>query len=358
MRTHRSLGGILAIVVGLAAMAGSARAIIDPATFSTWAIAIADGADAANKVKILLGIGKSDDGATRKALDAIQTQNRITHAKLDQVLTILGNLGVIVQDAVRSELVVGSKTSLIGRIQAVEDKYDASFGNGAERQVAAQTFRSQRPEIEATAGQLMNTGTYGFGHYDAVGQAMTAEYAIMIRLKEPKSTFKKRAARYRAFFDSVADTKTVGSVGYTAIQTQQRRDRLATALAKADASLPNDTVLGKSRTYTVGNCDYYTSQLIGVRKDAAGVYQVAHVGDTPPALSGCESNGGGGTRLAGDITDPDDPGSANPTARAKYLNDTVATIAELDRRLGVLNPALATVEQWRANAKMLETASK
>lgn len=303
----------------------------DPATV----LAVANGGlDVAIKLKQLFGSGDSGDREIRQRLRAIQQQNAQIIARLNQVLEILNNLGVIVSQSVRAELVEQQRAVVGSNLQLFYETYGAELDDTSARarSIAYQRYeRDLLPALRPLIRQFAeNTDHYGFGAFETVGQGMLAETWMARRIREPLAFRKQAGATYATYFTRVLDPQIANSVGGQLAAKSAQRNRLKAILDGADARVRGGfSITRRERTGTRpcrgGRITITHNITYTVQGDQAAGYRLVETARTGAREdnSQCTTGDGPTCPMCLDnalLPDPVDNGDMTPQGRVAYWN--------------------------------------
>ncbi|BDU16924.1 hypothetical protein [Lysobacter auxotrophicus] len=300
---------------------------VDPVT----AIAVTNGAlDIAIKLKSLFG-SRRDNAETKKMLGILIKQNAKIISQLNQVLAILNNLGVIVQQAVRTELATFLKDGISADLLSFYETYAVDVEHPELDKEVRSRYEAILPTFVRGGRQFTLSDTYGFGHFHTVGLAMVMEDWIRERLGQ-HITFRTQAMNtYIAYLERVIDPSEPGSVGAQLAVADAQIARLSALLDAADAKVrAGFTLKGRVRWKTDGGWDIELTTFHTAKGDRVTGYSV-HSEEKETARE--RNNPHLAERVAG--ADPIDNGDKSVQGRVAYWNAIRAAlaIAENDRRI-------------------------
>jgi PAS domain-containing protein len=352
-----------------AASGGEARSQTkSPAVAVPAALAVAASVfSIASSLKSLFG-GRGSDSGVKQRLDQIIAQNQQILRTLGEIVVVLNNLGVIVRENVRFELIFDKQTALIGQIRQLFEAWSAELvDRRARRQVERRYQVDILPEFRDITRQLMNAG-YGFTAADTVGMGMLAEFWLSRRLAERRSIRRETAETYLAFFDRALDATETGTPARQLADAIAQRDRMKVILDAADARIGTtgwtvQTGRG-TRSRTNGRRTTYTDYVVLQTATGSQTTQYAYsqhervVREREEFIDngGGPSHGGGPHNKLVESGDPRDPGGSTPAARVPYWNAVRTTyLAALDN-VDVLTRINETMRFYRTEADSVRIA--
>lgn len=187
----------------------------------------------ASSLKSLFGSRESPSGIKRR-LDEIIAQNRQILQTLGEIVTILNNMGVVVRENVRFEMIFDKQSALIGESRQLFEAWSAELVDSRARRQAAQRYQNDiLPDIRDTTRQLMEPG-YGFTAADTVGAGMMMEFWMSQRLGERRSYRREIGATFAGYFNRSLDATADGTPAKALAEAVAQRDRLKPILDAAD----------------------------------------------------------------------------------------------------------------------------
>lgn len=296
----------------------------------------------ASSLKTLFG-SRDSNRAIKQRLDQIIAQNQHIIQMLGEIVVILNNLGVIVRESVRLELIFDKQTALIGESRQLFDVWSAELVDGLARRQAEQRYRNDiLPDVRDLANQLMDSG-YGFTPADTIGMAMMMEFWMSRRLGERRSFRRQTGETYVRYFDRALDPLGEGTPAKALAYATAQRDRMKAILDAADTRIgPNgwevETFRGR-RERVNGRTTYYTEYRI--LQTATGNQQTGYRAAAREQVLRQWTERDGecircfvGAAPPPGVTDPPDNTGPTPTGRVAYWNSVrethSAAVAEVE----------------------------